>query len=158
MNVKPPCGDLHWWRFWWLKKWFNSSASWERIKIFKSNFPISSWRQCPSTQKKNHHPNLPHQVLLPCGHTQEVLKWGHVFHLWSLFFICAFLPLLGSCEGKTQKRQVAGENKKTNGANSPPHSQITSTHLHTPTTPPLYLPLSHHDGMVMRDDPNVPLF
>ena len=58
---------------------------------------------------KNHHPNLPHLVLLHHGHTQDVSKWGHVFYLWSLFSICAFLPLLGNCEGKTQKRQVAGE-------------------------------------------------
>jgi len=43
------------------------------------------------------------------------VKMGHVFYLWSLFWICAFLPLLGSCEGKTQKRG----NFKTNGANSP---------------------------------------
>jgi len=65
---------------------------------------ISSWRQRPPTQKKNHHPNLPHKLLLPSGVTQDELKWGHVFFLWSLFWICAFLPLLGSCEGKTQKK------------------------------------------------------
>jgi len=28
--------------------------------ISKSIFKFSSWRQPPPTQKKNHHPNLPH--------------------------------------------------------------------------------------------------
>jgi len=87
-----------------------------------------------------------------------VLKWGHVFHPWSLFSICAFLPLLGNCEGKTQKRQVAGENKNKWRQLSPhsPSTQITSTSLHTPPPPPLHLPLGPHDGVVVRDDRNVP--
>ena len=85
---------------------------------------------------------------------------GHLFHHWSLFWICAFLPLFGSCEGKTQKRQVAGENKNKWRQLSPhsPSTQITSTYLHTLPVPPLTLPLGPHDGVGVRDDPNVPLF
>jgi len=37
-----------------------------------------------------------------------------------------------------------------------PSTQITSTHLHTPPPPTLTLPLGPHDGVVVRDDPNVP--
>ena len=129
-------------------------------QFFNPIFQISSWRQRPSTRKKNHHPNLPHLVLLHHGHTQDEEKWGNVFHLWSLFSSCAFLPLLGSCEGKTQKRQATGENKNKWRQISPhsPSTQITSVLLHTPTPPTLHLPLGPCDGVVVRYDPNVPLF
>ena len=40
---------------------------------------------------------------------------------------------------------------------SPLH-QITSIHIHTPTTPILPLPLGPHDGVVVRDDSNVSFF
>ena len=76
------------------------------------------------------------------------------------FSICAFLPLLGSCEGKTPKRQVAGENKNKWRQLSPhpPSTQITSTRVHTPPSPPLHLLLGPHYGVMVRDDPNVSLF
>jgi len=47
------------------------------------------------------------------------------------FWICAFLPLLGSWEGKTQKRQVAGENKK-QMAPTLPSLTLHQNHLHPP--------------------------
>ena len=79
---------------------------------------------------------------------------------FGLFFGFAFLPLLGRLEGKTQKRQVAGENKNKWRQLSPhpPSTQITSTHLLSPPPPTLTLLLGTHDGVVVRDDPNVPLF
>jgi len=55
---------------------------------------------------------------------------------------------------------VAGENKNKWRQLSPhsPSTQITSTHLHTPPVPTLTLPLGPHDGVVVRNDPIVPLF
>ena len=60
-----------------------------------------------------------------------MLKWGHVFYLWSIFSICAFLPLLGSWERKTQKRQVAGENK-IQMAPTLPSLTLDPNHLRSP--------------------------
>ena len=64
-------------------------------------------------------------------HSGCVKMGGHLFHHWSLFWICAFLPLFGSCEGKTQKRQVAGENKN-KWRQLSPHSPLHPNHLHPP--------------------------
>ena len=136
--------------------------SWLGIVLFEFIFHFSYFFLAPMCihPKEKNHGHLPHWILLPCGHTQDVLKWGHVFHLWSLFWICAFLPLLGSCEGKTQKRQVVGENKNKWRQLSPrsPSTQITSTHLHTSPPPTLTLfPWSPwwYGG---EGWPNVPLF
>ena len=106
----------------------NSNYSFN-FQIKFSNFLLAP--MSTHTRKKNHHRNLPHPVLLSCGHTQDMLKQGHVFHLCSLFWICAFLPLLGSWEGKTQKRQVAGENKNKWRQLSPSPS-LHPNHLHPP--------------------------
>ena len=39
-----------------------------------------------------------------------------------------------------------------------PSTKITSIHLHTPLVLTLHIPLGLHEGVVVRDDPNVPLF
>ena len=62
--------------------------------------------------------------------------------------------------GKPKKGKWLGK-IKTNGANSPltlSFTQISSIHIHTPTTPTLTLFLGLYDGVVVRDDLNVPLF
>jgi len=79
--------------------------------------------------------------------------------LVSFLDLCIF-DLIRKLRGKTQKRQVMGENKKQMAPTlpHPPSTQITSTHLHTPPTPTLTLFLGPHDGVVVSDDLNLPLF
>jgi len=71
-----------------------------------------------------------------------------------------FCPYSEIVRGKPKKGEWLGK-IKTNGANSPLtlHStQITSIHLHTPPVPTLTILFGPHDGVVVRDYPNVPLF
>ena len=62
--------------------------------------------------------------------------------------------------GKPKKGNMAGEilNKWRQLSPSLPSTKITSTLLHTSPVPPLTLPLGLYDGVVVRDDPNVPNF
>ena len=123
-----------------------------------SQFPLGANVHPP--KRKTTTPTSPIRSTSPVATHRMCQNGGHVFYLWSLFWICAFLPLLGSCEGKTQKRQVAGEilNKWRQLSPHPPSTQITSTHLHTLPAPTLTLILGPHDGVVVRDDANVPIF
>jgi len=113
------------------------------FQIPNSTSNFSSWRQRPSTQKKNQHLNLPLGPPALWPHTGCVKMGSFVLSLVS-FLDCAFLPLLGNCKGKTQKRQVAGENKNKWRQLSPhsPHPNHLQPPPHSSTTYPAPPPWS----------------
>jgi len=82
-----------------------------------------------------------------------------VLPLVSSLDLCIF-ALIRKLRGENPKRQVAGEilNKWRQLSPHPPSTQITSIHLHTSLPHTLHLLLGPHDSLVVRDDPNVPLF
>ena len=59
------------------------------------------------------------------------VKTGHVFHLWSLFWICAFCPYQEVVRGKPKKGKWLGKIKN-KWRQISPHSPLDSNLLHQP--------------------------
>ena len=112
-----------------------------QIQIQISNFEFSnhfsSWRQCPSTQKLNHHPNLPIRSSCLVATLRMCLN-GVLSSTFGLFFgFVHFCPYQEVVRGKPKKRQVARENKKQMAPTLP------SPSLH-PKSPPFTSTLLSH--------------